>query len=544
MATPDVRRSPDIVLVVDPSGRVLAASRAAEERLGYPPGGLDGMALAALTDDAALARFFASPPTTSFHATVRLLDREGRPHAAQAVAFSTGDAWVVVGLPLQAGAEARGMLDALIDSVGATVWAFDARGTITAWSSECESYFGFTRPEAEGQLSVERLFARPEELRAAVKRVDERGRFSGEALLVAKGEEVRPNQVSVTRLGADEERPLGYACVAFDVADRKRTEELHRALFERVGEAIMVVNADTLEVLDANARATELLGYAREELLRLRIPDLVPPGDRSRLPSIGRKLEETGRCDGTREPYRRKDGTVILCDHTLRRIEVGGRRYVLGLVRDVTGQIAAERELREAKAFLERLQEEASDGFAVLDDDGRVLWANRALAEFRGVPRDALVGTHFREFAAPGAVDRWAEGFEKLRRGEPVRLRVPSRGREGQERTVDIHAVPLERGGRRVVFAAIRDVSHQARTEEELLRRVEERTSDLRRSEERFRLIAETMPVAMATTRMDGTIIYVNEAGAAVMRAPRTELPGRSIGEFYADPADRPRLRE
>jgi PAS domain S-box-containing protein len=548
VGTPDFSQSPDIVLVVDASGRVLTASRAAEERLSYPPGGLDGADLASLSDDAVLRRFFAAPPSTTarLRSAVRLLDREGRPHAVDAVVFSTGAStgWIFVGFPLHAGAEARGMLDALIDSVGATVWAFDPRGTITAWSAECESYFGFTRPEAEGQLAVERLFARPEELRQAVKRVDERGRFSGEALLAAKGGEVRPNQLSVTRLGVDEERPLGYACVAFDVADRKRTEELNRALFERVGEAILVVNADTLELLDANTRAAEILGYARDELLRLRIPDLLPPGERSRLPAIARLLEETGRCEGSREPYRRKDGAVILCDHTLRRIEVGGCRYVLGLIRDVTAQIAAERELREAKAFMERLQEEASDGFAVIDDDGRVLWANRALAEFRGVPRDALVGTHFLDFAAPSAVDRFAESFQKLRRGEPARLRVLSRGRGGQERTVDIHAVPLERGGRRVVFAAVRDVSEQARAEEDLLRRVEERTADLRRSEERFRLIAETMPVAMATTRMDGTIVYVNEAGAAVMRVPRTELPGRNIGEFYADAADRPKLRE
>lgn len=79
---------------------------------------------------------------------------------------------------------------------------------------------------------------------------------------------------------------------------------------------------------------------------------------------------------------------------------------------------------------------------------------------------------------------------------------------------------------------------------EDLERRVEERAAELRRSEERFRLIAETMPVAMATTRMDGTIVYVNEAGAGVMRVPREKLPGRNIGEFYAEPADRPKLRE
>ncbi len=555
--------SPDIAFLTDRAGRVLSASRGAEQHLGHEPGGLKGQDLASLCEGSLLREFFAGGPasTSRLHLPFYVRDKAGRPQALDALAFllrsEAGEirGWIIAGLPLAASVAAArsspGVLDALVDSVGAMVWTFDRSGTVVTWSSECERYFGFARHEAEGRLAAKGLFARAEALQQALEQVDERGRFGGEELLVAKGGEIRPNQVAITRWGPQDREALGYTCVAFDVAERKRTEEFHRSLFEQVGEAILVVDAGTLEILDANVRSTEILGYGREELLQLRIPDLVPPGDRSRLPAIGRVLEETGRYEGSLEPYRRKDGEVILCEHKLRLVCVDGRRYVLGILRDVTKQIADQRELREAKAFMERLQEEASDGFVVLDEEGRIAWANRSLVELLESTREDVVGRHFRDYSAPEDVLRHAEEFRRLLRGESLRLRTRLRTRRGEDRPVDVGAVPVERQGRKMVFASVRDMSFQVRAEaelrrghEDLERRVGERTAELRRSEERFRLIAETMPVAMATTRLDGTIVFVNEAGAAVMRVPRKDLPGRNIGEFYADPADRPRLRE
>ncbi len=556
--------SPDIGILTDRGGRILAASRELERLLGYEAGALEGLDLAALADGPLLRDFFAdaSAGTSRLRAPFHLRDGSGGLHAVDALAFALRNregesvGWFIAGLTLQGSvAEARqtrGVLDALVDSVGAMVWSFDRRGTVLTWSAECEGYFGFARGEAEGQLSAARLFAFPEALERALGEADAKGRFGGEVLLSAKGGEIRTAQLSLTRLGeAAPGAALGYTCVAFDVTERKRTEQFHRSLFERVGEAILVVDADSQEILDANARATEILGYAREELLHLRIADLVPVGDRTRIAAVGRALEETGRCEGKLEPYRRKDGSVILCEHNLRLIAVGGRRYVLGILRDTTRQIADERELREAKAFLERMQEESRDGLCLLDGDGRFVWSNQAYSELVGIPREELAGSDFRDHVEPEIREVQGAAFRRVLEGEPVRVRTIVVRRGGERRTAEVSALRVERQGRPLVFSSLRDVTLQVEAEEALRkahegleRRVEERTADLRRSEERFRLIAETMPVAMATTRLDGTIMFVNEVGARVMRVPRADLPGRNIGEFYADAEDRPRLRE
>ena len=49
------------------------------------------------------------------------------------------------------------------------------------------------------------------------------------------------------------------------------SEESYRAIFDAAEDAIFVHDWDSGAILDVSAKATELYGYAREELLRLRV---------------------------------------------------------------------------------------------------------------------------------------------------------------------------------------------------------------------------------------------------------------------------------
>ena len=54
----------------------------------------------------------------------------------------------------------------------------------------------------------------------------------------------------------------------------KRSEEKYRSLFEYDPNAIFVLDFETLEVLDANARAQEFYGYEKKELIGKSFTDL------------------------------------------------------------------------------------------------------------------------------------------------------------------------------------------------------------------------------------------------------------------------------
>ena len=269
--------SHDLGFVTDVHGAVLAATPGAERALGYTQAELNGVDLSTLDEGGDLRRFFESSATRSrmnlgFHLRTRsgsvlslgamascLRDEEGTPRG-----------WFIAGQDLNgAVAEVRQaptILDALVDSIGAAAWSFDRNGSVVTWGRSCEEAFGTPRAQAEGRLSVQKLFASPGDFRRVMDAVDREGRFSGELPLVGPHGGVRINHVSMTPLISDG-RSLGYTCVSFDVTERKREEELRRAHFEQAGEAIIVADLRARRIVDMNERACAIFGYSKEEFL-------------------------------------------------------------------------------------------------------------------------------------------------------------------------------------------------------------------------------------------------------------------------------------
>lgn len=72
----------------------------------------------------------------------------------------------------------------------------------------------------------------------------------------------------------------------------------------------------------------------------------------------------------------------------------GERVGSVGIMRDVTGRRTAERQLKEAKDFMESLIESSRDGIMISDLTGEIFSVNNAMERITGLPREALVGKH------------------------------------------------------------------------------------------------------------------------------------------------------
>lgn len=73
-----------------------------------------------------------------------------------------------------------------------------------------------------------------------------------------------------------------------------------------------------------------------------------------------------------------------------------------------------------------------------------------------------------------------------------------------------------------------------------LERRVEQRTLELRKTEERLRAILDNAPMPMTLTRRsDGVLIYANEPAARTVNRPLSEIVGRPARRFYRNPQER-----
>ena len=202
--------SRDLGFITDSRGVILAATAGTGRALGFSQVELVGQNLSHLDETGDLRRFFEALPVRSrMNLGFHLKTKPGEILTVSALATSLRDesgdpvGWFLAAQDLKgAVGEARGVqpiLDALVDSIGAALWSFDRNGSVITWSRACEAEFSLPRQEAEGKLSVERLFASPEEYRKVIETVDGTGRFSGEVPLCGPGGVLRPTHLSVTR---------------------------------------------------------------------------------------------------------------------------------------------------------------------------------------------------------------------------------------------------------------------------------------------------------------------------------------------------------
>jgi PAS domain S-box-containing protein len=140
-----------------------------------------------------------------------------------------------------------------------------------------------------------------------------------------------------------------------EIAQRRATEaellksrEQFRHLFLSNPLAMWIYDRDTMQFLEVNDAAIKNYGYAREEFLKMRLPDIRPPEEVTRLMTVLEKgvgaYEQSSNWR-----HRRKNGEVITVDIFTHEIAIEGRNARLAVVLDVTQRNIAEEQLRQAQ---------------------------------------------------------------------------------------------------------------------------------------------------------------------------------------------------
>ncbi len=127
------------------------------------------------------------------------------------------------------------------------------------------------------------------------------------------------------------------------------SEGRYRSIFVAAKDAIIVLDHEAGKVLDANAYACELYGYAREEMLRLSNTDLSAEPEET-----VRGLENESNWIPLRY-HRKKDGTVFPVEISVSYLTQKGLRISTSVIRDITKRKEAEEALRASEAQLRYL---------------------------------------------------------------------------------------------------------------------------------------------------------------------------------------------
>jgi len=289
----------------------------------------------------------------------------------------------------------------------------------------------------------------------------------------------------------------------------QEAEALYRGLFNRMADAVFVIDAETLRFLDCNDATCQAYGYSREELLSMTPVLLHPPEERE---LALRRLQEK-QWGHRAYTHVTKAGRRLAVEARTTDVRYQGRDAHLSIVHDVTERKQAEDTLQVQSAYLEQLIESAPEGIAVLDNNYNVLRINREFTRMFGYPSEEIVGNRL-EILVPAERDKESNFIRSaLDRGQTINVETIRRCRDGSPVAVSILGTPIKVSGSPVALYLIyRDITQSKRAERALIE-----------SESKFRAVAETAATTICIH--DSTrFLYVNRAGEKMLGYSRAEL--------------------
>ncbi len=229
----------------------------------------------------------------------------------------------------------------------------------------------------------------------------------------------------------------------------RQAETRYRLLFQMSGEPVLVLDAASLRVLEANLAADRLFGT------QPRFLDAFAAEDRQQVEQLLATVRGAGTADERRVSLVDSGREVLLSASLLRH-----ERSSLFLVRlAFIGNERPATPAPETSARLADFVESTPDAFVLISADGRIITANPAFLDLAELHNEAQArGEELSRFLGRQSIELDVLLAQVRGRG-PVRMfRTILRGEQGSHADVEVSAVSVLDGGQTCFGFTIRDI--------------------------------------------------------------------------------------
>jgi len=314
------------------------------------------------------------------------------------------------------------------------------------------------------------------------------------------------------------------------------SEKRYRSLFEESRDAIYFITREG-KVVDANKAALDLFGYTKEDLPNFNVVEMYEnPADRLKFQQ---EIEEKGAVRDYGVRMRRKDGTVLDCllTTTVWQANDGSTLGYQGIIRDITEYKKAEKALQESEEKLRAILTGIGDYITIQDKDLDIIWVNQPTMDLYGdiIGKKCYKVYHELEENCSNCASEkvFNEGKTVVWEGGPYRESRPKYSLVTSSPVRDIE------GNVVAMVEVTKDITERKEMEQQLKnyaenleKLVEERTLELRESEERYRGLYDSSIDGIASTKMDGNIIECNQAFSDMFGYSKEEIKKMNYLEF------------
>ncbi len=186
--------------------------------------------------------------------------------------------------------------------------------------------------------------------------------------------------------------------VTWEITEQKKAEQAlresenrYRTLFNGARDAIFIADVETGLLIDANKQAEKLLLKPIEEIIGMHQAELHPVEAQEKWKAQFKAHANSMVNEAMDAEIVASDGRIIPAELSASVVEVGGRKLLQGIFRDVSERKRAEQALRDSEARLASIFRAAPICIGVVMD--RVLrMVNNHMCELLGYSRDELIG--------------------------------------------------------------------------------------------------------------------------------------------------------
>lgn len=354
----------------------------------------------------------------------------------------------------------------LIESLPGAFYMIDAGGRFLMWNQNLEKVLQRSGDEIAASSPLDFFNATDKSnIEKAIRDVFETGEAVVEAFLVAKDGTQTPYHFSGRRVVHNGQALL--VGMGLDITEQRREANL-KEFFLRRNQALMQNSMEGVHILDIDGNVLEvndafcnMLGYTREEVLRLNVADWDRQFSAEELRERIRGF--IGKSGIFETVHRRKDGSLVDVEICTNGVEFGGECYLFASSRDITARKNMQSVLQRYKLVLETTH----DGFWLTDMQGNLLEANKAYADISGYTVDELARMHISQLEAQEkSLDEVKAHIARIvEQGYDV-FETRHRHKDGHEIDIEVSTTFMRDTRQFVVFS--RDISERKQAEQEL----------------------------------------------------------------------------
>lgn len=296
------------------------------------------------------------------------------------------------------------------------------------------------------------------------------------------------------------------------------SEERYRILSEEAMVGVYVSREGRF--IFVNPAMEKITGYTRDELLELDNYELIFASDLEKIHER-KKNRRPGESDQYSFRIRRKNGGISTVEVRTRPITYRGETVYLGNCVDISELLLQRRQIEQAKRAWESTFDSIVDMVMILDTEGHIMRANRAVIDYAGTNLEELLGLDYREvyhidagsYADALEVAKKRKILEHFEITDPVSLQVFS-----------ISVSPLfdQLGEAIAVVHVARDITG--------LRKVEQALAS---SEAQFRALAESARDIIFSIDSGTKLSYINPAIKEILGVEPREITGIGLTELF-----------